>query len=485
MKEETTQEGLPTGGLEAYFNDYLKGKLGKRILMRSPLNPLETGRVIEAPEDGADIYLTINHCIQAIAEEEIEKGVIAAKAKGGWAVMMDPHTGEILALAQYPFFAPAKYRDFFNDPAKIEDAKVKPVTDAFELGSIMKPITFAVCLKANEELVKQGKAPLFDPLQPIDTTRCIFPGRGSKPLKDTTLHRKLNMYMALQKSSNVYVAQIIDRVVATFGIQWYRDVLVNVFGFGQKTGLELPAEAIGMVPTPGKMHPNGALEWSLPTPYSLAMGHNLTATSLQMLRAHAVFANGGFLVEPTLIKKIVKTNPDGTTSVLLDKGATRKAFPRVISQKSVQEVVTAMKYITKPGGTARFGDLAGYTEAGKTGTAEKVMGGSYSKKHYVSSFIGFAPASLQSPQSTRFILLVTIDDPEYKILEDGGKAHHGGRCAAPVFQRIATRMLEYLGVEPDDPFGYPLGDPRYKADQADFVKEVKELKALYEQWNQT
>lgn len=485
VKEETTQEGLPTGGLESYFNDYLKGKQGKRVLMRSPLNSMESDRILEAPQDGADIYLTINHCIQAIAEEEIEKGVKAARAKGGWAVMMDPITGEILALAQYPFFEPARYWDYFNHPEKMEDAKVKPLTDAFELGSIMKPITFAVCLKANEELAKQGKPPLFDPRQPVDTTRSIFPGRGGKPLKDTTFHRKLSMYMALQKSSNVYVAQLIDRVINTFGNDWYRDVLVNTFGFGEKTGIELPGEAVGLVPTPGKTHPNGALEWSLPTPYSLAMGHNLMATSFQMLRAYAVFANGGKLVQPTLVKKVVSKTPEGKELILLENHSKQRAaaFRQVLSTACIKEVVTAMKFVTKAGGTARLAEINGYTEAGKTGTAEKIVGGAYSKQRYVSSFIGFTPANFQAQVQPRFILIVTIDEPECRVLEGGIKPHHGGRCAAPIFREIAKRTLEYLGVEPDDPYGYPHGDPRYNPDMADWFKEVRDLKLLYEQWN--
>ncbi len=485
VKEETTNEGVPTGGLEAFFNPFLKGKQGKRILLRSPHHSLETDLVVEDPENGADIYLTVNHCIQAIAEEELEKGVKATNAKGGWAVMMDPHTGSILAMAQYPFFEPASYKDFFNDPEKLEDAKVKSVTDAFELGSIMKPITMAIALKANLEMAKRGKPPLFDPLKPIDTTRSIFPGRGSKPLKDTSFHRKLNMVMALQKSSNVYMAQVIDKVVQTLGNDWYRQALVETFGFGQRTGIELPGEAIGLVPSPGKIHPNGALEWSLPTPYSLAMGHNILATSLQMLRAYAVFANGGVLVQPTLVSKVVKTHGNGEQEVLMDHLCEERMnqFPKVLNRELIHEVVKGIKFVTKPGGSASLADIYGYSEAGKTGTAEKVINGVYSKKIHITSFIGFAPASFDPKIPTRFVLIVSIDEPEFRILENGVRAHMGGRCSAPIFREIARRTLEYLGEEPDDPFGYPSGDPRYNPEKADWMKEVRELKQLYDQWN--
>jgi cell division protein FtsI (penicillin-binding protein 3) len=481
MKDEHTAEGLPTGGLEAYFNHYLKGKQGKRKLLRSPLNQLDIDKVIDHPQDGADLYLTINHCIQAIVEEELEKGARTSRAKGGWAVMMDPSTGEILALAQYPFFDPSHYREFFNDPLKIENSKVKAVTDAFEIGSIMKPITAAIALKGNEELKNQGGEPFFHPLDKIDTTRSIYPGRASRPLVDKPIqHRSLNMYMAIKKSSNVYPAQIIDRLIASLGNEWYRKQLVEVFGFGQKTGVELPAEAVGLVPTPGKCHANGSLEWSVPTPYSLAMGYNILATSLQMLRAYAVFANGGYLIKPTLVRKIVSGD-----EVIYNHEECKESFPRVLEKPIIQEVVKALKYCTKPSGCGHLAEVHGYSEAGKTGTAEKIVGGVYDKHTHISSFIGFAPASLDENHPARFVLIVSIDEAEAMLLESGAKNHMGGRCAAPVFKEIARRTLEYLGIAPDDPFGYPPGDPRYNPDKADWMKEDRELKLLYEQWNRT
>lgn len=476
IKDEHTQEGFPTGGLEAYFNEVLKGKLGTRKLLRSPLNHLEIDKVIEPPEDGADIYLTVNHCIQAIAEEELEKGVKQAGARGGWAVMMNPYNGEVMALAQYPFFDPMEYRDFFNDPEKIENAKVRAVSDAFELGSIMKPITMALALQANKELVGVGKEKIFDPQEKIPVTRSIFPGRASKPLIDRPAHKALNMDMAIQKSSNVYMAQVIERIIGALGNDWYRNALVQIFGFDTKTGIELPGETKGMVPTPGKLHPNGALEWSTPTPYSLSLGYNILATSLQMLRAYCVFGNGGYLVQPTLVRKIVKGD-----QVLFDSSFHRK-YQKVLDTSVTREVLKSMKYTTKPGGTGGLAAINGYSEAGKSGTAEKVVSGAYSKKLHMSSFIGFAPANLNSSTPVQFVLIVTLDEPA-PVLIEGRKNFMGGRCSAPIFREIAKRTLEYLGVAPDDPFGYPAGDPRFDSEKADWLKELKELKVLYEQWN--
>jgi cell division protein FtsI (penicillin-binding protein 3) len=471
-KDELTKEGVPTGGLEMQFNDYLKGKQGKRLLVHSPRNTLEMGKIIDPPENGSDIYLTINHYLQAIAEEEIENGVKKSKAKSGWAVMMDPHTGAILALAQYPFFPPYEYREFFNDPKLIEHTKIKAVTDANEIGSVMKPITLACALLANKCLEKEGKDCVFSMNEKMATSNGSFPGR-KKPLKDTHTHNFLNAYMAIQKSSNIYVARLVDRIIKSLGNEWYRLQLEEVFGFGQRTLIELPGEVKGLLPRIGKRHPSGALEWSTPTPYSLAMGHNIQATSLQILRAYAIIANGGFKVQPTIVKKIIKNH-----EVILDNTWNLTTKERVLDADIVMAVTEAMKYTTKTGGTARKANIWGYSECGKTGTAEKIVDGCYSKTNFFSSFIGFAPA-----KSPKFVLLVAIDEPEPIFIPGIGKNSQGGTCAAPIFREIGKRTLEYLGVPPDDEYGYPVGDPRYNADKADWIKETETLSNLYETWN--
>lgn len=470
-RDEQTHQSIPTGGLEMVFNEQLQGKLGKRMILRSPRHPLDTGQVVSHPEHGADVYLTINHYLQAIAEEEICKAVTKANAKEGWAIMMDPKTGEILALAQYPWFDPSDYRTYFNDEKKKEFTRVKGITDPYEPGSVMKPITIAIALKANAELKKQGKKPIFSPDEKIATSPRSFPGRN-KPIKDLRTHHYLNMYLGLQKSSNVYMSTLVRRIIDTMGEQWYRKTLQETFGFGEKTGIELPGESVGLLPTPGKMHPNGALEWSAPTPYSLAMGHNILASSLQMIRSYGVIANGGFEVRPTLVRKIVK---NGET--LLDH--TQKKEPRrVLEPEVVAEVTKAMKFITKPGGSGTRAGIPGYSEAGKTGTSEKIVNGAYCKDIHISTFIGFAPA-----KDPRFVLLIAIDEPEKKYIPGLGKNQQAGTCAAPAFSEIGRRTLEYLGVEPDDPYGYPVGDPRADPKKADWAKETQALQELYRLWN--
>lgn len=467
--------GVPTGGLEMVFNKHLTGKPGKRVMTRSPRHPLDIGKILTPPENGADVYLTINHYLQAIAEEELAKGVKNANAKGGWAIMMHPRTGEVYALAQYPFFEPSLYKEFFNDPKLREETKVKGVTDPYEPGSTIKPLTIAVCLMANQELIKRGEKALFLPSEKVPTANGHFPGRSSL-IKDTHLYQYLNLAMAMQKSSDVYMARMVQRVIERLGAEWYRGALQQL-GFGKKTGIELPGEGEGMLPKPGKKYASGALQWSTPTPFSMSYGYNLLVNSFQMLRCYGILANGGWNVKPTLVRKIVKTDQEGNQT-LLQEPKSIEMQTRILDETIVNEVVRVMRYATKPGGTATKADIPGYTEVGKTGTAEKCVGTQYSKKTHFSSFIGFAPVN--DPQ---FVLLIAMDEPETKYIPGFGKNHMGGNCCAPIFREIGNRTLQFLGVEPDDPCGFPVGDPRRDPEKEVWIKECRALKSLYEEWN--
>lgn len=477
MRDEVTGQAKPTGGLELFFDPYLKGKMGKRRLMRSPKHSFDWGEVINAPENGADIYLTIDLGLQAIVEQELERGVKKAGGKGGWAIMMDPFTGEILAMASYPFFSPTEYQNYFNDSEKTDAIRIRGVTDAFEPGSIMKPITLSIALLANEERKMAGKAPIFDIEEKINTMDGRFPGRVQL-IKDPSPHRFLNMSMALQKSSNIYVARIIQRVLEEFDNRWYLDKLQNVFGFGEKVHIELPGETAGVVPQPGKLHPNGRSEWSLPTPWSLAMGYNIQASSLQILRAWAILANGGYWVQPALLKKIIKSNGN-SVQVLVDKREGGSQQKRVLSESIVKTILKGLKYTTMAGGSCHLADIPGYTEAGKSGTSRKLdEKGVYTTKRHFASFVGFAPIN-----SPKFVLLVTVDEPKVAYIPGVGLNHHGGVAAAPIFREIGKKSLEYLGTPQDDPYGFPIGDPRYDPVLAHWVKETRELQEIYQKWN--
>jgi cell division protein FtsI (penicillin-binding protein 3) len=478
-KDEISKQAVPTGGLEYYFHRYLKGSLGKRRMMRSPRHSFDTGDVIVEPNHGCDIYLTINHVLQAICEEEIEKGVKKVRGKSGWAVIMQPRTGEILALAQYPFFHPPDYQKYYNDKTLMEHSRVKAATDANEPASVSKAFTVAVALLANLELQKRGEPVLFDPEEKMATADGAFPGR-SRPIKDTRLHQYMNMDMAIQKSSNIYVARLMQRVVERLGKEWYRNTLIDTFGLGKKTGIELPSESAGVLPKPGRLHPNGKLEWSVPTPFSLAIGHNYQANSFQILRAFSIFANGGYLVQPTLVRKVIRSHADGHEEVLIDHTSEEwtKQFQKVLPNRIVDRVVQSIKYVTKPGGGGWRGDVWGYTEAGKTGTAKKIVNGQYSNSSYCASFIGFAP--VKDPE---MVVMIVIDEPDTSYRQGVGHSYYGSVAAAPVFKTITKRALEYLGVPSDDPFGYASNDPRYDESRADWKNETKSLTDKYNEWN--
>jgi cell division protein FtsI (penicillin-binding protein 3) len=270
---------------------------------------------------------------------------------------------------------------------------------------------------------------------------------------------------------------MIDRVLEVKGNAWYRNVLSNTFGFGQHVGIEVPGESAGLLPRIGKRHPNGTLEWSLPTPYSLMIGHNILVTSVQLLRAYAILANGGYFVKPTLVRKIVRESTSGQKELIWEKNA-QEIYPKVLSDKIVNRVKHAMKFTTKLGGTGRLGDIPGYSEAGKTGTSEKIVDGKYSYDRYFSTFIGYAPV-----ESSRVVILVSINEPEKKYIPGIGKNHNASVCCAPVFRELGRRVLEYLEVEPDDPHGYPYGDPRRNREKADWYQETQALRNLYQEWN--
>ena len=469
-RDERTGQVNPISGIEKQFDANLKGEVGKRYLMRSPKYRIDDAKRHVHAKNGDDVHLTIHHQIQAICEEELKKGVEKVKGKGGLAVMMDPFTGEVMALAQYPFFSPEKYSQYFNSEDKKDIAKPKVVTDCFEPGSIMKVLTLAIGLKANEKLLEKGEKSLFCPYEMVRSDDPNFKGR-KKPLFDVSTHKYLNMFLAVQKSSNIYAARIIERVLESLGPGWYSDQLQEVFGLGRKTGIELPYESPGMVPIYGKKYANGKDQWSDPTPYSLAIGYNILVNPLQMARAYSVFANGGYLVEPTLVSKVV--NPEGKTVY-----SSKKEKRKVISKDIADIMMQALKFTTKSGGTSHLADIPGFSEGGKSSTTEKIVGGVYSKNTHLSNFIGIAPA-----KNPKFVLIVVVDEPEKRYIPGFGTTHYGGKCAAPVFREIGKRALQILNVPYDDPYGFNVKDPRTVKEQADWYLESKELKAMYDEWN--
>lgn len=465
---------IPIGGLELSLNSYLVGSAGTRHLLRSQKNPMETGWVTRPAQQGADIHLTVNHVLQALAERELARGAERVGARAGWAVMIDPWNGHILALAQYPTFDLSKYGEFFGSPFE-RATRPSAICDAHELGSVLKPLHLAIALKANDQLRANNQASLFDPEEPLDTFDGRFPGR-KRPLRDVTQRRFCNLNLALQKSSNIYMARLAHEIVRRLGAKWYRDQWVAL-GFDEATGVEVGGESRGSLPGLASMHASGRAGWSVPTPASLSLGHSIQLNALQVARAYCALANGGTLIQPRLVKKITSSlKPDQ----LIEKtspprGGCRQVLTEAISQRILQ----AMRFVTSPGGTGYRGAIPGYSSCGKTGTAEKVIGGHYDKRRYFSSFIGITPAS-----NPRFVLLVSLDEPRWGYQEGIGFNHRAGICAAPIFKEIAAKALEYLSVPNDNPQTLPVGDRRgVDCKQGGKDVELEQLHQLDQKWN--
>lgn len=450
-KDPKTGQPIPTGGLELKFHNDLCGTPGKGFIYRTPRHQLDDRVIESSPQNGKDIFLTIDPFIQAICEEEIAEGVTRCRASSGFAIVMEAETGRIRAIAHYPFFRVDEYPDYFNDAAKIEYTIPKAVSALFEPGSIIKPVTVALAMMAGDERALKGLPPLFREDEIITTSPTVFPGR-TKPVTDVCHLSKMDLALALQKSSNVYTATLAERIIQTMGVDWYRDKLTSIFDLGKPTGIEFPGEAVGFLPTPGKCHPNGGLEWSRATPYSLAMGYNLMVTGLQMAKIYAMITNGGYQVDPTLIYGPLKPKRASLSPVICDK------------------LKHYLRFVTKPGGSAQLADVYGYTELGKTSTSEKLLGGVYSSIHHNTLFVGVCPLSCRP-----LVIVIALDDPDPSLWPSLGKRHYGGKSAAPIFRRIAQRSVAFLGIPPDDPGGYPKGDPRYNPETADAVKEVEAL----------
>lgn len=460
-REEKTRRAIPLGGIELACDPLLQGACGKQLETRSPRHRFAHEELLLAGHSGEDVVLTIDPVVQAIAEEELARGVQKAGARSGQAIVLEPRSGELLAIAQYPSYSPEDYSLYWNRPELRDRCCLQAVSEAYEPGSTMKPLAMVLALLGNEERRAAGHPPIFDPEAPLPCHSTSFPGR-SKLVTDVRLHRRLNMDMALQRSSNVYMAKVIYALISELGSDWYSQRLRDLFGLGTKTQLGLPGESPGFVPTPGAYYETGRPEWSAAAPYSLAMGYNLQATSLQLVRAYGVLANGGYLVAPKLWRDATQLPPR-----------------KVCSERVTKRILQAMRYSSKPGGSARKADVAGYTEAVKSGTSEKIVAGSYSKKLNRSSTIGIVPLSRPS-----LVLFVLLDEPSSGFIPGYGTNQLGGCCAAPIFREIARRTLAHLGVPPDDLAGYPVGDPRRDPKKADWLTEAAELQRQYEQWNQ-
>lgn len=417
-------------GIELSQEDILKGEVVKKIRHRDRLGRVydESGAEREPPKD---IYLTIDHSIQFKTEEALTLGVKAANAKSGKAIVLDPKTGEILAMANYPTFDPNEYSSV--DP---DNRRNRAVQDNFSPGSVMKMVTYGAALEkgriAPDTLVNCGDGRLTV---------------GGYTFSDSHAIGSVSYTKAFAQSSNVGAI----RTAQTLGREDFYE-FVTKFGFGKRTGIELPAEADGQL--------SGPSAWGGMTLASMSIGYEIGVTSLQTAVAFATIANDGVKVQPHILKEIRQSDGKPVSAV-------KPTTERVVSEETARELRKMLREVVL-NGTAKQAQLHGYSSAGKTGTAWKYdpQLRRINRNKYISSFVGFAPAD-----DPRVVIAITIDEPS-------GGLRYGGQVAAPVFRQIAQQVLPELkvlrdGTVPEEVplFDDPSEEPIFAVTEADEPSE--------------
>jgi cell division protein FtsI (penicillin-binding protein 3) len=384
-------------GLEQAKDDVLGGASGEQEVVYDARGEPIRFDTVKPASIGEDITLTIDAAIQSKAEEAIAAAGEANAAKGASAIVMDPNTGDILAMANWPSY----------DPANLEEASEEALANratgfTYEPGSTFKVFTVGMALE--EGLVTPNtQFHLPSTLQVAD--REIEEAHARPPI-DATVAEILAM------SSNVGAVKIGLETGAEKFDSWVRKL-----GFSEPTGVDYPGEEQGIVPA--------VEDYSGSTMGNLPIGQGLAVTPIQMATAYSAIANGGVLREPRLITMV------GGEEVAPDTEG-----ERIFEERTTKQVRSMLEGVLAPGGTASEVSVPGYELAGKTGTAEKAEDGGYSETKYVASFVGFAPAD-----DPELLVAVIVDEPIYD--------HSGGGVAAPVFGEIAEFALPYLGISPD------------------------------------
>jgi cell division protein FtsI (penicillin-binding protein 3) len=389
-------EGL--AGVERALDGVLAGRPGSQTIVKDPF-----GRPIDvlgstAEREGKDVHLTLDHNIQANAESVLRETVKQWSARSASAVVLDPRSGEILALAVAPSFDANRFSE-----VQPERSRLRAVTDSYEPGSTFKLITVAGVLSGG---LVSPSTPFTLPYTIQVADRVI---RESHPRAT----ERMTVAEILSRSSNVGTITLAQLLGERKLAGW-----IERFGFGQPTGLAFPGES------PGIALP--VEEWSGSTIGNVPIGQGIAVTPVQMAAAYGAIANGGVWVQPHLVSRV-----DGKAP----KDPERR---RVVSHEVASTLVAMLRQVVGEGGTGLAATVPGHQVAGKTGTAQKPERGGYSASRYVASFVGFAPAS-----DPRLVVLVSVDEPKGAIW--------GGVVAAPAFQQIVRFGLQYLEVPPDAP----------------------------------
>ncbi len=419
-------------GIELHFDEDLKGT---PIVMKADKDAKGNLLLFEDLEEsvqGMDLVLTIDKNIQYIAEKALKDAVDKFEAVAGTVIVMEPKSGEILAMATLPTFNPNEFSE--HSPYEWRN---RAVTDSFEPGSTMKAFLLASVLEDG----------LFD------TDDILYCENGKYDVYDRTFHDTkehgwLSVGNIIKNSSNIGAIKMSEKL----GRRRFHSYLKD-FGFGYKTGIGLPGESKGVM-AQGK-------KWSEIKRNTISFGQGISVTSIQLVTAISAIANGGYLMEPRIVKEL------RTSSGIVASKYNPLVRRRVISEETSKEVTEVLKSVVAPGGTGvRASEGLGFAVAGKTGTAQKVdpEKGGYSKDNFLVSFLGFAPAD-----DPRLAIFVMLDEPKTGVA--------GGIAAAPVFREIVKETLPYLGVFPEGlPSEEVLGEatPRFvKRDTVDGSRSVK------------
>lgn len=402
-------DNVGLGGLEAAYDSPIRGRNGK-LLVQTDARRRAFSRFERPPTAGSTVELTLDELLQHVTERELHAGIVENRADGGSAVILNSRTGEILAMANEPTFNPNAYRNF-NDA----DRRNRAVQDLYEPGSTFKVVT--------------ASAAIEERVMPIDTFLDTNPGQIRFGPDDVVREDGGRNYGVLSftdvivKSSNIGAIKIGFRV-GTERLSRY----VQRFGFGRPVSPDFPGENPGIVWEAGK--------WTERALASVSMGYQVGVTPLQMAAAVGAIANGGELVEPRVIRAIYRDNRRYAVQP--------KILRRTIGADTAAALTLIMEGVVEKG-TGKKAQVAGFTVAGKTGTAAQLTSGHYSKSEYNASFVGFVPS--RDPAVT---IVVVVNSPH------GDAGYHGGAVAAPIFKRIAVSALQHLGVAPTTSSGPPI-----------------------------
>ena len=388
-------------GLELNYNKYLKGESGLLLstqdAKRKVLESYQTDFI--PPKNGMNLILTIDEVIQSIAERELAKVYEKYHAKGASIIVMNPRSGDILALANFPNY---DLNNFAKRP--VESIRNRAINDFFEPGSVFKIVTGSAAL--------EEKVVTFNDKFYCENGEYRI---GKRILHDHTPHGILTFREVIEKSSNIGTV----KVASLFGAEKMYNY-IKAFGFCDKTGIDLQGEVVGMNRPVSK--------WSGVSMYAIPMGQEVTTTAMQLACAISVIADNGYIVKPRIVKQIID-----------DKGGVVKEFPPVVRRKVISPQTAAKMRSILMGvvvsGTGKKAKIEDYDVGGKTGTAQKVEpSGVYSHDRFIASFIGFAPV-----EKPIISVVVCVDEPH--------PVYYGGDVAAPVFKNVVDETMKYLNTK--------------------------------------